>query len=122
MSASLSAAELAALRATVDASLPQTVTVRRSTRVRNAQGGNAETWADAGTYAGALVEVTPNPTPGAPGARAAVTTAWKCLLPQGADVRTTDRLRIDGIDYEIIAPVNERALSLNTAVWVRRAQ
>lgn len=120
----LTATEIAAMRAVLDTSLPDSGTIVRATLVDNGAGGQTPTWAAAGTV---LCRVSPTPlTPteqvdasDAPAARR----AFVVTFPHGTDVRATDRVQFGGDTYELVGVDAPRSWSLDVrANAIRRSQ
>lgn len=90
MPAALSAAALAAMRASVERAFDQRITRERVTRVDDGAGGWTETVSTA-TYPG-RVETRTAPTERVQGGRLTAATVYLVRLPHDADVQPADRL------------------------------
>ncbi|MFN3650091.1 MAG: head-tail adaptor protein [Armatimonadota bacterium] len=95
----LSAKELASMRTAVAQTFVTAATLRRRTSVSDGQGGESYTYADAGTIRGRLQPRSANEKQ--EGGQLAGVTLWRWLCPHDTELRLTDRLRIDGADYEV---------------------
>lgn len=97
----LTDAELAAMQAVQESTMTQTATITRITRVPDGMGGWTEVtastdvdcrlapsnnMAQAAIFAGQLRERVP----------------WRCTLPSGTDIIDSDRVTVDGVDFEVV--------------------
>lgn len=97
----LTANEIAAMRSTVNASQPDTITIERLTIASDGAGGSTRTWND---HATVPAIVSPADTQGSDpelGARAANVVSWTITVPAGTDVTTADRARYGTRRFEI---------------------
>jgi len=97
----LSEDEIAAMRATATASLPETIEVQRPTRVPDGAGGQAVSWSPAGTYPGRLAPAGGEDEREFAG-RVAGRSLWRITLPAEADVRLDDRVVVGGRTFEVL--------------------
>ena len=112
----LTAAELADARADLAATLPDTCTIVRVTRVQNDSGGWEETTVAADTIACRLGPVAGRER--VLGGRLAEESDAVLTLPADADVRGSDRITHDGTTYEVVDTV-ERSELLVKRVFAR---
>lgn len=110
----LSARELASMRATMAASLPDTCVIQRKTLTADGQGGRSEAWAAAGTVA---CRIAPLQVRGqaevAAAGRVLETGDFIATLPNGTDVRAVDRLVSGGVTYEVVKVKGPRSWELS---------
>ena len=106
----LSADEIAAMRATATASLPETIEVQRATRAADGAGGQAVSWSPAGTYPGRLAPAGGEDEREFAG-RVAGRSLWRITLPAEADVRLDDRVVVGGRTFEVLG-VRARSFEL----------
>lgn len=103
----LSAGDLARMRATLNASLPDGGTVWRYTSASDSQGGYTNTYAAIGT-ANCRISPLQGQSGGAnePVAADKVTgvTEWMITFPQGTDVLAADQIRSGGRTFEVVGP------------------
>jgi head-tail adaptor len=94
---SLTAAELAAMRADAKATVfPDSITVQRKTDTKTARGGRTTTWANLVTVKGLVAP--PDDDHVTEGKRS----EFRTILLEGAtDVRTGDRLVVGAATYEV---------------------
>lgn len=98
----LSEDEIAAMRATATASLPETIEVQRATRAADGAGGSTVSWQAVATYPARLAPAGGEDVreyAGRLGERA----MWRITLPAEADVRPFDRLALAGRTYDVVA-------------------
>lgn len=99
---SLDATEIAAMRATVDDSLPDSVVVQRASYTADGLGGSVAAWAVAGTVA---ARVSPGQAQGeepfAGGGRPVAEGPWVVTLPAGTDVTERDRIAFGTTTLEV---------------------
>lgn len=100
----LSASELSEIRGAVALGLPQTATINRLTRYNDGRGGQVEEWAETGTAACRLTRggKTSDATKGDAQTSFA---NHRVEIDATSDIRTTDRLVIDGQTFVVIGPV-----------------
>ena len=103
----LSAAQIASMRATSLASLPDTAAVSRVTRTSDGAGGYTEAWATVATVPCRIAS-----TGGAEAAIAAkltATTTATVTLPALTDVAPADRLVVGSRTFEVLAVLSARS-------------
>lgn len=109
------------MRGVLTASFPDTATIRRKSSAADGQGGQTETYADAGALACRLVARQQGALrESREGDRPVAATLWGALFPQGSDVRPTDRLRVGGTDYEVLEGDGARSEGLCLEVALKR--
>lgn len=114
----LTSADLTSMRAEMTASFPDTATIRRNNPTSDGQGGQRDSWADAGTAACRLLPA--NPGEPLEGGRIVAVTDWVALLPHGTSVTAKDRLRVGGVDYEILGTDSASSEPVMLELRVRR--
>lgn len=117
----LTAAEIADMRDTLEDTLPDTCVIQRRTLTSDGQGGKTEAWAAAGT---ALCRLSPRGQ-GLDGedARADRITGeedWIVTLPALTDVTSSDRLLILSNTYEPVGVRAVRSWELSRRVTCKR--
>lgn len=98
----LTAAEITAMRDTIDASLPGTAVISRPTFASDGQGGSTATWAAVGTV---IARVSPSTRQGVEpisGGGLSREADWIGTVPDGTDITVRDRLVHGGVTYEVI--------------------
>lgn len=117
----LSAAEIADMRDTIEDTLPDTCVIQRPTMVSDGQGGKTATWAAAGTV---ICRLSPQgANTGDESARADRTSGeedWIVTFPALTNVNTTDRLVILGSTFEPVALRAVRSWELSRRVSCKR--
>lgn len=113
----LSASDIAAMRATIEAALPDTCTIQRATETSDGAGGRTKTWATLAsgvkcrlapdTYRAEEREVA---------ARLTAVTAWVITLPVGQDVAEKDRIVVGSSTYEVAGVSKHGAWELSVRV------
>lgn len=98
----ITAAQLAAMQATVAQTLTETATVKRLTRASDGMGGTTETWATAATVSCSRSRQL-NQAEQAVADRLSVVSAWIVRVPAAADVRNADRLVIGTSTLEVVS-------------------
>lgn len=118
----LDADQLASLRTTLNASLPGTVVIERPTLTDNGAGGQIAVWASptGGTVSGRLSPRMERAGEELPMGNDAVTAHRRFIvtLPNGTDVRATDRLVTYGGTYDINNLDNPRSYAIDMRVDV----
>lgn len=113
----ISAAELAAMQATVNASLPETCTVQRVTsQSANGYGGTTDTWSTVATLACLDEPAGRTPAEREITGKLQAVSARTVTLPAGSDVRASDRLVQNGKTLHVVAPLTREAYDLNLQV------
>jgi len=110
-------------RASFDESLPSTGLVKHRTGTSDGRGGQTESY-DAGTaLACRLLPMGAREAAGREEATGHKALSWWTLLfSAGSDVRTTDRVIIDGQTYEVVDHGDARSQSLVMKVSARRVK
>lgn len=94
--------ELAGMRATLNASLPDTVQVSRATRTPDGGGGQSQVWATIATVPCRLTDQSPAPPQEIDiGARPGSIIRWTITMPAETDVLVTDRLLVGSRTFEV---------------------
>ena len=101
----ISDAELEAMRATLDESLPDSCQIRRATLASDGAGNMVPTWATVATVACRKSPSGNTPAERAVAERVASENPWTVTLPAGTDVRPADRLLIGSDTLEVVAPI-----------------
>jgi len=110
----LTADQLASMRATNEASMVDTATIKRYTTASDGAGGytTTETTLTASVRLSPRQTLQPNTTPYA--GRLAERVPWTAYFPHGTDVQESDVITVNGKNYDIIAVIgpytNETAL------------
>ncbi len=97
----LSEDEIAAMRATATASLPETIEVQRATRAADGAGGSTVSWQAVATYPARLAPAGGEEEREFAG-RVAGRSLWRITLPAKADVRLDDRVAVGGRTFEVL--------------------
>lgn len=98
----LTAAELTAMRATLNASLPDTCEISRVTLEPDGAGGQIETWETIATVACRVAPSGQSPQERAVAERVASVSTWTLTLPAETDVRASDRLIAGVRRFEVV--------------------
>ena len=106
----LSEDEIAAMRATATASLPETIEVQRPTRVPDGAGGETLTYGNVATCPARLAPAGGEDEREFAG-RVAGRSLWRITLPAEADVRLDDRLLMRGLGGRTFEVLGVRARS-----------
>ena len=115
----LSAAELASLRATVEASLPDTAAIHRPNRVSDGQGEYKE--GTPATIAVATVKCRVSPAGKSAEERIIAdrlgqAMAWAITVPPETDVKRTDRVIVNGRTFEVAQILGPRSYEVSRRV------
>ena len=116
----IDARDMAGMRATLDASLPDTAVVTRDTQVPDGAGG----------YTVTSVDASPVPCRVAPASGREVTIAgrldavgtWTLTLPAETDVRSPDRVYVNAVgvagirEFEVVLPLGPRSFEIGRRV------
>ncbi len=97
----LSATDLAAMRSTVDASLPDVAQVQRRTLTSDGAGGYTESWNTVATVACRVAPSGQSPQERVIAERLTATSVWTITLPAETDVRPADRLLVGTRTFEV---------------------
>ncbi len=93
--------ELEQMRTQQDKALPETVYIQRLTRVMNDTGGWSETWATVATVKGRIGPSGKEAEEREIAGRLGVTQAYTATRPAGTERDESDRLQIDGRQFEV---------------------
>lgn len=116
----IAAAELADMRSTVTGSLPDTAQIKRDNDDRDGGGWQAaSTWPVVATWA-CRIEEDVRPADVEEGDAPQADTRWILTLPHDATVLPTDRVTVNGNDYEVIGSDQEETERLAVTVYLRR--
>lgn len=99
----LTANELAAMRTTVNGSLPDTATILRATTAADGAGGRTLTWVEVATVAARFAPADTQGSDPQLGGQAANMTARAVDLPSGTDVTVADRIAWGTHTFEVSA-------------------
>lgn len=110
----ISAAELAAMQATVGSALDQTITVQRATRTSDGAGGFTVTYAPVAVVTGNLAQPTAGQLQNYDYLIGSLS-AWQVRVPQFTNVQETDKLLVGGLT--LLVQVLLRPHSYETA-WM----
>ncbi len=97
----LSAVELTAARATQALTMTNTATIQRPTHASDGMGGTRTTWATVGTTACRTTAAGAQDSQLVAG-QLRERASWRVTAPALTDIRTTDRLVIDGRTLEVV--------------------
>jgi SPP1 family predicted phage head-tail adaptor len=100
---SLTAGELAAMRAAQNAALPDTCVIRRVTLTPDSYGGHTEEWNDIATVACRVAPSGHSPQEQVIAERMSATSTWTLTLPADTDVTAADRLVVGARTFEVAA-------------------
>lgn len=118
---SLTAADVAGMRSTLDASLPDSCAIVRDTLASDGAGGQVATPVTVATIACRIGPVTAIArdleaiTSGEVQARG----SWVVTMPAGTDVTERDRITSAGVTYEIVAVPAPRSWEIGRRVLCR---
>lgn len=112
----LSTADLDALRATLNESLPETAQVQRVTRTSDGLGGYTEAWAAIATVACRVAPSGNTPAEQVVAERIQDRVLWTLTLPAGTDVTPADRIAVGSRTFEVIGVLAPRSFELATRV------
>lgn len=110
----LSAADLAAMRATLTECLPDIAEVQRLTRVSDGMGGFTETWATVATVPCRLAPSGNTPVEQVVAERVTDRVLWTITLPAQTDVTATDRVVVGARTFEVVGVLSPRSNELCT--------
>lgn len=112
----LSAADLRAMKATLDASLPDTATVYRVTRTSDGAGGYTDAWTAMGSAVACRISPVGRGVELAVANRLEAAAPWGLTLPAATDVTTKDQLRTSARTFEVIAVLAVRSWEISRRV------
>jgi len=98
----LSATELAAMRSTLNDSLPDTAQVRRKSLTSDGAGGYTESWSTVAAVACRVAPSGQSPQERVIAERLTATAIWTVTLPAGTDVRPADRIVVGSRAFEVV--------------------
>jgi hypothetical protein len=109
----LTACEIASMRECVESALPETVEILTAARSAQPAGGWKDDW-DNATSSTVFGLVLPDTEPGdhTEGGKQVSELRWIVRLPSGTTVTTQQRLRVNGVTYQILAVPPPRAWSV----------
>jgi head-tail adaptor len=110
----LSAADLAAMRATLTESLPDTAQVQRATRASDGMGGFTETWTTVATVPCRLAPSDITPVEQVVAERVTDRVLWTITLPAQTDVTAADRIVVGARVFEVVGVLSPRSHELCT--------
>jgi head-tail adaptor len=110
----LSAADLAAMRATLTESLPDTAQVQRATRAPDGMGGFTETLTTVATVPCRLAPSGNTPVEQVVAERVTDRALWTLTLPAQTDVAATDRVVVGARTFEVVGVLSPRSDELCT--------
>jgi hypothetical protein len=114
----LTDAEIAAMRGTLDDSLPSTCVINRmSAGTSDGAGGwISGSVSPAGTVACRVSPSMLRPNEPVVAGQSGMESNWIITFPAETDIESTDRIVSDGVTYEIVAPLAPRSWELSTRV------
>jgi SPP1 family predicted phage head-tail adaptor len=110
----ISTGDLAAMRGTLTASLPDTAVIKRDTQVSDSAGGYTVTTVDLATVACRVAPSTGREQSIA-GRLDAVGT-WTLTLPAGTDVTAADRIAVGARTFEVVLPLAPRSWEIGRRI------
>lgn len=99
----LTAAEIAQMRVTQAAALPDTGTVQRKSAPADGRGGQAVSYTDFATGVNCRLGQGQGAKPGTRGDRIDTRIPWVVTFAYNQDIRSTDRIVIGGRTFEVIS-------------------
>jgi hypothetical protein len=118
----LTAGELAAMRGTLDASLPDSGTIARKTWTSDGEGGGSITYPVAGTAACRVSPISQSGMEALLAGKLTTTTQHVITFAAGTDVQTTDQIASGGETYEVVAVVAPRTWEISRRVYAVRVE
>lgn len=110
----LSDADIAAMRTTLNRTLPDTATIQRTTRTVDSAGGYTDAWTDFATVA---CRVAPaNGREQTIAGRLDAVGTWTITLPANTDVTSKDRIAVGSRTFEVVLPLRPRSWELSRRV------
>ena len=116
MTGLLSNAQLEAMRAVLNRSLPASGTILRATATGDGMGGQSTTYAAADIAICRVQPVPTRPSEGTVGGRTAATQEWVITFPAGTTITARDRIATGGRTFEVVAPLGPRSYELSRRV------
>lgn len=117
----LTDAELAAMRETAEAALPDSAVIQRRTTVSDGGGGGSATWAASGTV-DARIGQSAGEESTIGNAQLVGQTDAILTVAHGVDVRAADRVVIDAKTYEVLAVLDQAEWTLAKRAAVKRVR
>lgn len=121
----LTDAELAAMRETAEAALPDSAVITRKTTVSDGAGGGSVSWAASGTVDARLSDRAGNEQlfgTGLPGTAIFAQTDAILTVAHDIDLRQADRVTVDSTTYEVLAVLDQAAWTLAQRAAVKRVR
>ena len=118
----LTATELAALRNTLNLSLPDSGTIARKTWASDGEGGGSITYPAAGTAVCRVSPISQSGMEALLSGKLTTTTQHVITFAAGTDVRTTDQVASGGETYEVVAVVAPRTWEISRRVYAVRTE
>ena len=115
----LSTDDLTAMRATLDASLPDTCTVYRLTRTSDGAGGYTEAWNATGSAVACRISPVSSGYEREVAGKLAAVAAWVVTLPQGTDVTAQDKVVAGSRTFQVLAVLAVRSWEISRRVIVQ---
>ena len=97
----LTAAEITAMKTTLDASLPDSAQVSRKALTSDGAGGFTEVWTSAAAVACRIAASGQTPQEKAIAARLGATSVWTLTFPASTDVKVADRVIVGSRTFEV---------------------
>lgn len=117
----LTAGELTSMRATAEEALVESCAIGRRTEVSDGGGGQTVTYPTAATVDCARAPLGQQGSQETSrGDRVTPESEWVVTLPNGTDVRSSDRLTIGGTVYEVLAVRAARTWEITRRVECKR--
>ena len=114
----LSTADIAAMRSTMNAAMPDTVTIERASLASDGQGGKVQTWAPLATVSGRV-----SPFKSRSDEESEVAGAlrghslWQVTMPHGTDVTPVDRIVFGTATLQVQRVEQSRSWSLGVRAY-----
>ena len=110
----LSTSDLAAMRTTLEVSLPESVGIGRRSQASDGAGGYTDTWSTVASVAGRVSPGGLTPQERAIAERLVGVQTWTITLPALTDVRAADRLIVGSRTLEVVGVLAPRSYELCT--------
>jgi len=118
----LTSGELAALRATLDASLPDRGTILTKTWVSDGEGGGTVSMSAAGTVACRVSPISQSGIEAMLNGKMTTTTQHVITFSAETTVTTDDQIASGGETYEVVAVVTPRSWEISRRVYAVRVE
>lgn len=112
----LATTDLTAMKATLDASLPDTATVYRLTRTSDGAGGYTEAWTATGSAVACRISPAGTGAEREVAARLAAVAPWVLTLPAATDVTAKDKMVAGGRTFQVLAVLAARSWEISRRV------